>query len=158
MSEAAYDSAAIGTRIKILRRQHRLSQTTFAKAINKSLRTVQKYEAGEIKIPLSAIAATAKLFDVGMDELIGCKPRMREIETLSDIVNFLFMLERVNELDFSLDVPDKPFREDKPWKCSITFDGRTLKRYEVERERLNTEITALEEWIATQEETSCPSG
>ena len=43
------DSKSIGLRIRTLRLERNLTQTDFAKMISKSLRTVQKYENGEIE-------------------------------------------------------------------------------------------------------------
>lgn len=47
------DENSIGYRIRILRRQKGYSQQELADILGKSLRTVQKYETGEIEISIS---------------------------------------------------------------------------------------------------------
>jgi len=40
-----------------------MTQSEFAEALNKSLRTVQKYESGDIDIPLSALYDISEVLD-----------------------------------------------------------------------------------------------
>ena len=53
-----FDYPAIGQRIKQLRKRKGLNQTELAQMLKKSLRTVQKYETGEIEVSI----AVANLF------------------------------------------------------------------------------------------------
>ena len=58
------DSKAIGQRIKELRKKNALTQSDFGEILGKSLRTVQKYEKGEIALPISVANDIAQLFGV----------------------------------------------------------------------------------------------
>ena len=53
-----------GQRLKKLREKQGLTQTELARKLGKSLRTVQKYESGEIDIPLSMLYSISEVFDV----------------------------------------------------------------------------------------------
>lgn len=55
---------AFGRRLKKLREKQGLTQTELARKLGKSLRTVQKYESGEIDIPLSMLYSISEVFDV----------------------------------------------------------------------------------------------
>ena len=47
-----WDYSAIGKRIKILRKKKGYTQQELADILGKSLRTVQKYETGEIEVSI----------------------------------------------------------------------------------------------------------
>ena len=65
------DSKSIGLRIRTLRLERNLTQTDFAKLISKSLRTVQKYENGEIEINISTANDIARVLDVSASYILG---------------------------------------------------------------------------------------
>lgn len=65
------DSKSIGLRIRTLRLERNLTQTDFAKLIFKSLRTVQKYENGEIEINISTANDIARVLDVSASYILG---------------------------------------------------------------------------------------
>lgn len=65
------DSKEIGKRIKVLRLEHELTQTEFSKLIGKSLRTVQKYEKGEIEISISVANEIAQALEVPAAHILG---------------------------------------------------------------------------------------
>ena len=50
-----FDYPAIGQRIKQLRKRKGLNQTELAQMLKKSLRTVQKYETGEIEVSIAVV-------------------------------------------------------------------------------------------------------
>ena len=123
------DHAAIGQRIKMLRKKKGLSQTELAQMLGKSLRTVQKYETGEIEVSISVI------------------------KSLSDVMDFLFKLENVAGIDFHIDVKKPP--RSKEWSCSISFDGKSaaefnadmclfLEQWQQEREDVQSFASTLE--------------
>ena len=51
----------VGERIATIRKYNRINQVDLAEKLGKSLRTVQKYESGEIDIPLSTLAEVAEI-------------------------------------------------------------------------------------------------
>ncbi len=53
--------SAIGERIKTLRKKRGYNQKELADLLGKSLRTVQKYESGEIEVSIAVINQLAKL-------------------------------------------------------------------------------------------------
>jgi len=137
----------IGLRIRELRKQRGLNQNELADLLGKSLRTIQKYESGEIETSISVINQLSKIFDCTATYLLGYKSDGINITCLSDIMDFLFKLEKKEDINFSIDVK-KP-TADGCWKCSMTFDGQDttadynsslclfLEEYESYREKLN---------------------
>ena len=68
-----FDYPAIGQRIKQLRKRKGLNQTELAQMLKKSLRTVQKYETGEIEVSIAVVNQIADLLDSTPD----LYPRLR---------------------------------------------------------------------------------
>ena len=66
--------AEIGERIKAARRAANLSQTELAKRLDKTMRTIQKYESGEIEPSIAMINAIAKVLDVSPPAHSRCTP------------------------------------------------------------------------------------
>ena len=116
--------AEIGNRIREIRKQKGLSQTELATLLDKSLRTVQKYESGEIEISIATINELAQKLDTTSTYLIGYEPNGIHIDSLSDVLAFLFQLERKSGVNFNIDVK-KP-KTDGEWKCSVTFEGQDI--------------------------------
>ena len=50
-----FDYSAIGKRIRALRKRKGYNQQELANIIGKSLRTVQKYESGEIEVSIAVV-------------------------------------------------------------------------------------------------------
>lgn len=117
-----FDYSAIGQRIKTLRKRKGLNQQDLANLMGKSLRTVQKYETGEIEVSIATVSELAKLLDTTLMFLMGYDVDRSPITTMADVVAFFFKLNQVEGLDFQIEVK-KPPRHDE-WSCSITFDGK----------------------------------
>ena len=137
----------IGTRIKAARKAAKLSQTELASRIDKTLRTVQKYESGEIEPSLAMINAIAKELVVSPAELMGYRKQEIRLDTLSDVLFVLNELNKKAGLRFDVDVRRPPDYDE--WSCALRFDGNSsavhnadlclfLERYAGERERLET--------------------
>jgi len=116
------ESKAIGLRIRELRKRKGYSQTELANLLGKSLRTIQKYESGEIEIPISVINELARKLNTTSTYLLGNKSNEIRIERLSDVMGFLFHLEKVMGVEFSIDIK-KPPHDDK-WQGSLVFSGK----------------------------------
>ena len=112
----------IGQRIRAARKQKGINQTELAALLGKSLRTVQKYESGEIEVSIATINELAKVLDTTSTYLIGYEHDEKNIRSLSDIMDFLFKLDRVKGLNFHIDVKRPPHYDE--WECSITFNGK----------------------------------
>lgn len=117
------NDAAIGQRIKSLRKLKGYNQSELAEIIGKSLRTVQKYETGEIEVSISVINQLAEVLDTTPTFLLGYETEIDPIRTLADVMNFLFHIDRVDGLDFQIEVRRPPHYDE--WECSLTFNGKS---------------------------------
>lgn len=62
-----------GQRLKKLREERGMTQTEFGKAIGKCLRSVQKYESGDIDISLSMLYSISEVLGVTISFLTNCQ-------------------------------------------------------------------------------------
>ena len=139
-----FDYSAIGQRIKTLRRHKGLNQTELANILGKSLRTVQKYETGEIEISIAVVNQLAEILETTPTYLLGYEVDTRPIRSLADVMGFLFKMEQVSGIAFGIDVQRPP--RSKEWKCSITFNGKADTD-------VNTDLCLfLEDWENQREE------
>ena len=143
----------IEMRIKMLRKKKGLSQTELAQMLGKSLRTVQKYETGEIEVSISVINQIAEILETSSTYLFGYESGTTQIKSLSDVMDFLFKLENVARINFHIDVKKPP--RSKEWSCSISFDGKSaaefnadmclfLEQWQQEREDVQSFASTLE--------------
>ena len=141
------DNAAIGLRIRTLRKRKGYNQQELADILGKSLRTVQKYESGEIEVSIAMANQLAEVLDTTPTFLYGYETEITPIRSLADVLNFLFHIEEVNGLDFGIDVKRPP--RSKEWQCAITFNGKAdadfntdlclfLENWEEQRDNLRT--------------------
>ena len=146
------DHAAIGQRIKMLRKKKGLSQTELAQMLGKSLRTVQKYETGEIEVSISVINQIAEILETSSTYLFGYESGTTQIKSLSDVMDFLFKLENVAGIDFHIDVKKPP--RSKEWSCSISFDGKSAAEFNADMclflEQWEDERSELRAYNSTQ--------
>lgn len=152
--------AEIGERIKAARKAANLSQTELAKQLDKTMRTVQKYESGEIEPSIAMIKAIAKVLQVSPADLIGYKKPDIQLDSLSDMIAVLYQLNKKAGLRFEIDVKRPPQHDG--WTCSLVFNGQDhasemnadlcliLERFRDERQKLETYWTdqaAFDLWI-----------
>ena len=141
------DYPAIGQRIKILRKRKGINQTELAQQLKKSLRTVQKYETGEIEVSIAVVNQIADILESTPTHILGYESSNADIKSLSDVMDFLFKLETVAGIDFRIDVKKPP--RSSQWQCSLSFDGKSmadhnadmclfLEQWEQERDDLRT--------------------
>ena len=142
-----HDYTQVGQRIKMLRKRKGMNQSELAAALDKSLRTVQKYETGEIEVSIAIVNHLAELLDSTPTYILGYETNNEPIRDLADVLDYLFKLETVQELGFRIDVRRPPHYDQ--WECSITFDGKgkelhnsdlclVLEQWENEREDVRT--------------------
>ena len=122
-----FDYPAIGQRIKQLRKRKGLNQTELAQMLKKSLRTVQKYETGEIEVSIAVVNQIADLLDTTSTYILGYESSTTQIRTLADVMDFLFKLETVEGIDFKINVQKPP--RSKQWECSFSFDGKSTAEF-----------------------------
>lgn len=142
-----HDYTQVGQRIKLLRKRKGMNQSELAAALDKSLRTIQKYETGEIEVSIAIVNQLAELLDSTPTYILGYESNNEPIRGLADVLDFLFKLENIKELGFRIDVRRPPHYDQ--WECSITFDGKgkelhnsdlclVLEQWENEREDVRT--------------------
>lgn len=69
---------AMGERISALRKANNVTQVQLAEALGVSQQTLQSYEVGRRRIPVSALPTVAHTLSVSLDELFGeSKPATR---------------------------------------------------------------------------------
>lgn len=157
-----FDYSEIGQRIKMLRKRRGLNQSELAEKLNKSLRTVQKYETGEIEVSIAVVNSLADILETTPTYILGYEPSSAPIQRISDIIDLLFKMETVAGLDFNIEVKKPP--RSKQWECSITFDGKSsadfnadiclfLEQWEEERNELRTYASSLQAYKKWQEQT-----
>ena len=142
------DNAEIGLRIRTLRKRKGYNQQELADILGKSLRTVQKYESGEIEVSIAVANQLAEALDTTPTFLFGYETEITPIRSLADVLNFLFHIEQVSGLEFGIDVKKPP--RSKEWQCAITFNGKAadadfntdlclfLENWEEQRDNLRT--------------------
>jgi len=141
------DNSEIGQRIRTLRKRKGYNQQELADIMGKSLRTVQKYESGEIEVSIAVVNQLAEVLETTPTFILGYEMDIAPIRSLADAMNYLFHMEQIAGLDFTIDVK-RPPRSDK-WQCAITFDGKAsadfnadmclfLENWEEQRDSLRT--------------------
>ena len=66
---------AMGERIAALRRATNITQVQLAEALGVSQQTLQSYEVGRRRIPVSAMPVVARTLSVSLDELFGSEAK-----------------------------------------------------------------------------------
>lgn len=95
----------VGERIFECRKQKGskgMTQDEFAKALGKSLRTIQKYESGDIDISLSTLYDISEILGVSVSTLVNCQQSHTKIDSLADVMAFLIELSKKEELHFDI--------------------------------------------------------
>lgn len=140
--------SGIGARIKEARKAAKMSQTVLGTYLNKTLRTIQKYESGEIEPSIATINEIAKVLHVSSAGLMGYQKENIHLDTFNDILVALNEINNKEGLRFSIEVKRPPHAEG--WTCSLIFDGKDpsaeynadlclfLEEFAEERERLET--------------------
>ena len=109
----------IGERIAKQRKQLRISQTELAAQLGKSLRTVQKYESGEIDMSVSVLEQIANILKMPINYLMGYDSAHIKLETMGDIYAYLFELDRKQDVRFEVEFTKGP---ETIRKVSLVFD------------------------------------
>lgn len=94
----------IGQRIKTVRTKKNVTQTQLAEKLGKSLRTIQSYESGESRIFISTIDEISHALGVKPSYLLGIEEPKIQINSLADVLAFLYELNKKNELHFDIEM------------------------------------------------------
>lgn len=109
----------IGERIAKQRKQLRISQNELAEQLGKSLRTVQKYESGEIDMSVSVLEQIANILKMPINYLMGYDSSHIKLETMGDVYAYLFELDRKQDVRFEVKITKGP---EEVRKVSLVFD------------------------------------
>jgi transcriptional regulator with XRE-family HTH domain len=66
---------SLGERIASLRRANNITQVQLAEALRVSQQTLQSYEVGRRRLPVSALPTVARTLSVSLDELFGTQTK-----------------------------------------------------------------------------------
>lgn len=88
---------SFGENIKKIRKEKGLTQSEFAKLIKKSLSSVQKYEAGDVSIPIEVIAAISQELGVPSSKIVGdFDSKYYKYEAIRNLLSFMgYIFEEV---------------------------------------------------------------
>lgn len=135
---------SMGLKIRALRKEKGLNQTELATLLGKSLRTLQKYEKGEIEISLPNIHDLAEKLDTTPTYLLGYQNKETPIVNFLQVLQTLFQLELTEELGFRIEVKRPPAHEE--WECALVFNGKDRNN------EINTDLCLfLEDWMLQRE-------
>ena len=98
-----------------------MNQKEFAAKLGIRQSTLSSYENEAISPSTDMLITIAKEFNVSVDWLCGLTESKTTISTLSDIIEFLFEMEKIPELHFDIHI-DK--NDDHTLITGITFDSR----------------------------------
>lgn len=134
-----YTAEEIGNAIKKRRRQLKITQKEFAQRLDKSERTIQKYESGEITMKIDLIKQVADELDIPWQELLEAKTDTIGIvaeedfsssyrfHNLSDVISALFSMTELKDISFQLACAKPP--ESPEWTSSLMVDGKGSGAY-----------------------------
>lgn len=136
---AMYTPEEIGDAIRRRRRQLKITQKEFAQRLEKSERTIQKYESGEITMKIDLIKQVADELDIPWQELLEAKTDKISIVTqedfsstyrfhnMSDVISALFTMTELKDISFQLSCTKPP--ENPEWTSALMVDGKGTGTY-----------------------------
>jgi transcriptional regulator with XRE-family HTH domain len=90
-------SRALGTRVAQLRKEQNITQVQLAEALDVSQQTVNAYEMGHRRIPVSALPILATILAVSIEDLIGA-PEPTTAKKRGPTPKLLQQVERIQRL------------------------------------------------------------
>lgn len=145
MSNENVHSSQIGLRIRTARKKKGMNQTELANLLGKSLRTIQKYESGEIEVSIAMINEIAKVLECESTYLMGYNSQAKPLSDFADILNFFCQLDKIKDINFEVETKRPPHYDG--WECTVKFNGKDKSA------TLNQDICLfLEEFARIREE------
>ena len=163
MEQKLNTNSEFGAKIKAARKNAKISQSELAERLGKNLRTIQKYESGEIQPSIFSIGKIAEALGITSEKLFGYGKEHTRLDTLSDLIFIINELNKKTEVQFEIEIRKPP--ENDEWSCTLRFDGHCneakynadlclfLERYQHHTEMLETYATTQErfdEWLARE--------
>lgn len=156
-------SNEVGKKIKTIRKGLKMSQSDLAARLGKTLRTVQKYESGEIELSIAMVNEIASVLGISPAELIGYQKQEIRLDSMADVLHVINQLNHKAGLRFKIDVKRPP--ESADWFCALRFDGNdetapinqdlclSLERYSDQLDRLQSywiDQEYFDHWFETE--------
>lgn len=148
----------IGANIQKLRKARKITQEKFARELNKGVRTIQKYESGEIQVPTDVLAQMGDIFEIPWIQIINPNSVLvtsteddswrskYRFDSLSDVINALFTIEDSRNFTTNISVCKPP--EDSDWTASFMVNGKGTSHFDADfclfMENWMTRLTALQ--------------
>lgn len=88
----------LGERIASMRRARNVTQVQLAEALGVSQQTIQAYEVGRRRIPVSALPVVARILSVSLEELFGETGTKRATSKRGPASQLERSIERISEL------------------------------------------------------------
>lgn len=138
----------IGKCIQKIRKSKKISQTQLAEMLGKSMRTIQKYENGEIDFNISVINEICNALETPWYEVLSTSPSQNEpiflvnenanglaiadghLNTLAELYAVLFNLLESKDISFSVSYQKPP--ESASWVASINVNGKGGRLYDTD--------------------------
>lgn len=121
-----------GEKLQTLRREMNLSQKEFAEFLKIPQPSMSAYENGRNSPTMEVLINIAQKCSISLDWLCGLSSCPRNISTLGDVANILYMLLEINEIGMEIEVhdhlPNDLETEDEKWFTRITVFGND-RRY-----------------------------
>ena len=137
-----------GQRIHMLRKRKGYKQKELAEILGKSLRTVQKYESGDIDISIAVINQLADVLDSTPTFILGYDDKPKSFTCLADVFASLFNIEAVKGIDFSIEVDGRSL--DSDYNADMCL---FLEDWEDARESLRSLETSRKDYETWKEKT-----
>lgn len=90
--------------IKKLRKSLGMNQKDFAAKLDIRQSTLSSYENGAISPSTDMLMTIAKQFHVSIDWLCGLSEAEAPLNTISDIIDFFFKLEKIRDIKFDINI------------------------------------------------------
>ena len=102
--ETVDNNVEIGKKIKKWRKLKDITQSELGAKINKTLSSVQKYEKGDVAIPIDVLNSIAIALNIGIDKLI-CEENTQNTSDikLTDIEYIYYEVREINSLMLALE-------------------------------------------------------
>ena len=139
----------IGKRIAAQRKKLHMSQSELAIRLDKSLRTVQKYENGEIDMSISVLEQISNILEMPISDLIGYNTPHIILESMADVYDFFFELYRKEGIFYDIYIERGP---ETIRKAHVIFDlhksDHNIDMYNILK-KLKTNLHAYETYFIT---------
>ena len=117
----------IGERIKKARNKAHMSQSELAKRLGKTLRSIQKYERGEVEPSITLLYSIASTLDISPAVLFAVQQPDMAMKNLGDVLGLFFELNKKNELRFEIE--DLPAESGKKGVAIEFISDKKSPRY-----------------------------